>query len=112
MCICACKRVCVLGVCVCVHEYLEGGQVQQGEAVEEADALQGHLDDPGGVGLLGAVGGLAGGVGQVAVQQDAVEAVHHADELRVLQQGCQPRPVLALVVEDAGGAGRGYSGVG
>lgn len=108
-----CMRPCVhldmhahLRVCmtVCVHAYLEGREVEQCEAVEEANALQSHLDDPGGVRLLGA---LAGAVRRVGVQQDAVERVDHAHQLCGLQQRRQPRGVLPLVVEYTAGAGEG-----
>lgn len=81
--------------------YLEGGEVKQGEAVEETDALQSHLDDPGAVGLLA----LGGGLWHQAVQQDAVEGVDHAHQLAGLQQSRQARRVLPFVVKDAGSAG-------
>lgn len=34
------------------YNYLEGRQVEKGKNVEEANAMQSHLDDPGAVGLL------------------------------------------------------------
>lgn len=88
------------------RRYLEGGEVEQGETVEETDALQSHLDDPGAVGLLV----LGGGLWHQAVQQDAVERVHHAHQLGGLQQSRQAGRVLPFVVKYAGSAGEETSG--
>lgn len=81
--------------------YLEGGEVKQGETVEETDALQSHLDDPGAVGLLA----LGGGLRHEAVQQDAVQRVHHSHQLGGLQQSRQSGRVLAFIVKYTGSAG-------
>lgn len=81
---------------------MEGGEVKQGEAVEEADALQGHLDDPGGVRLLGALRTLrvlGRRLWRGAVQQDTVEGVNHSHQVCGPQLGRQPSRVLALIVE-------------
>lgn len=86
--------------------YLEGGEVKQGETVEETDALQSHLDDPGAVGLLA----LGGGLWHQAVQQDAVEGVHHSHQLGGLQQSRQSGRVLPFIVKYAGSAGEQMSG--
>lgn len=86
--------------------YLEGGEVEQGETVEETDALQSHLDDPGAVWLLA----LGGGLRHEAVQQDAVQRVHHSHQLGGLQQSRQSGRVLAFIVKYTGSAGEQTSG--
>lgn len=63
--------------------YLEGGEVKQGKTVEETDALQSHLDDPGGVRLLT----LGSRLRHKAVQQDTIQGVHHSHQVCGLQQG-------------------------
>lgn len=83
------------------HEYLEGGQVEQGKTVEEADPLQSHLDDPGAVGLLTPGGRLW----RKTVKQDAIQSVHHSHQICGLQQGRQSSRVLAFIVKYTGSTG-------
>ena len=48
-----------------------------------------------------------GGLRQVAVQEDAVEHVQDAHQVRGAEQDGEARRVLALVVKDAQGPGEG-----
>lgn len=84
-----------------VGGYLEGAQVKQGKTVEEADALQSHLDDPGAVGLLT----LGRRLWRETVQQDAIQSVHHSHQVCGLQQGRQSSRVLAFIVKYTGSTG-------
>lgn len=78
--------------------YLEGGQVENSEAVEEAQAVHGHLHGAGSVAVLGAGGA---GLGAGAVEQDAVQHVQHPHQVRGLQSRAQPRGLLPPAVEHA-----------
>lgn len=77
---------------------LEGGQVESSEAVEEPDALGGHLHRALTVGLPGAGGAR---VRDGAVEEGAVEHVQDPREVCGPQRRRQSRGVLAMTVEDA-----------
>lgn len=81
--------------------YLEGGEVKQGKTVEETDALQSHLDDPGAVRLLT----LGSRLRHKAVQQDTIQGVHHSHQVSGLQQGRQSSRVLPFIVKYTGSTG-------
>lgn len=80
--------------------YLKGGQVERGEAVEEAQTLNGHLDRALRVALPGA--GSAG-LRDAAVEEDAVQHVQDAREVCGLKGRRQACGILAITVKYAAG---------
>lgn len=90
-----------------MREYLEGSKVEQGKAVEEAQALKCHLDHSRAVRLLERCHATRLGLRHGVVQEDTIQHVQHANKVSVLQQCCQPSRVLPFIVEDTGGARKG-----
>lgn len=66
------------------REYLEGSEVEQGKAVEKAQALKCHLDHSRVVRLLKRRHVARLGLRHGAVQQDTIQHVQNADKISVL----------------------------
>lgn len=74
----------VLSYRVLLREYLEGSKVEQGKAVEEAQALKCHLDHSRAVGLLERCHAARLGLRHGAVQQNTIQHVQHTNKVSAL----------------------------
>lgn len=67
-----------------LRDYLEGSEVEQGKAVEEAQALKCHLDHSRAVGLLECRHVARLGLRHRVVEQDTIQHVQHANKVSAL----------------------------
>jgi hypothetical protein len=78
--------------------YLESRQIKSCKTVEETQTLNGYL---GGVLSVALLGTGSAGVRDGAMEEDTVEHVQNSSQVCGLKSSCQPRGILAIIVEYA-----------